>query len=499
MRQAPHPSGEILVAAGRFPGTGRLKDDKSVRRFLASLARDWNVHLCAAGPSREEARGLGNPASGGSITLVGRERDVFLASLKQATSARRYQALLMLDDPLIRSALDPVALHSRLPVVLVMIDPNGTNAFRHSRDMEPPRRPAWCSPAELWCFGDAPPALDTAGLFPGRFRLNGDIDGPWMSRRLRGLLSGARAAPVPGKLVSVIIPCWNNLEYTRRCVESVRRWADVPYELILVDNGSTDGTGAFAASPRAGGAAGRSAGLERAVHVLRNETNLGFAKAVNQGMRKASGDYILWLNNDAMLTPSCLGRMISCLERAPWIGAVGPCTNETVGEQYVANLAGQNPQNLPFMAQAWAMAHYGQAKLIHRLTGFCFLLKRRAMLQTGLLDERFEIGCYEDFDYCLRLRQAGYEIALAQDVFVHHCGHKTFGGRDHLLERAALNREIFVDKWCRRGMEFLDDLDPLLAQRARLQGSAPLPGPAAENGGARHAPPRPPRKTASRR
>src|ERR1044071_10297781 len=95
--------------------------------------------------------------------------------------------------------------------------------------------------------------------------------------------------------VSLVIPLYNQVEYTRRCVESLARCTEQPYELILVDNGSTDGTGEFLASVKA--------------TVIRNAVNLGCAKAWNQGVRAATGDVIGILNNDIVVTPGWLGRL----------------------------------------------------------------------------------------------------------------------------------------------------------------------------------------------
>ena len=89
-------------------------------------------------------------------------------------------------------------------------------------------------------------------------------------------------------------------------------------------------------------------------------------------------------------------------------------------------------------------------------------MQRAAYESVGNLDERFGTGCFEDFDYCLRLRQAGWTLKAAKDVFVWHRHHASFAGYDHFHACAVKNREVFVDKWCRKALSFLDELDPLL-------------------------------------
>ena len=129
-----------------------------------------------------------------------------------------------------------------------------------------------------------------------------------------------RAAEVG--LTSIIIVTFNQVEFTQQCVESVRRMTDEPYELIFVDNGSTDGTVAYL----------ESVGAAR---VIRNQVNRGFPAAVNQGIAVATGDRVLLLNNDTIVTTGWLGRMIATLERDPKIGLVGPCSNFVGSEQQV--------------------------------------------------------------------------------------------------------------------------------------------------------------------
>lgn len=260
-----------------------------------------------------------------------------------------------------------------------------------------------------------------------------------------------KTAPPKQKMTSIIIPCFNNLRYTRECVEHLARNMKSPYELIIVDNGSTDGTAAYVKK------------LAKA-RLIKNRSNLGFAQAVNQGMRAARGEYLVWLNNDVIVTPGWLEGLIACAERSPKIGAVGPCTNETVGYQKVSRVHYRGDKELYRFSQAWSLKNGGKAITAHRLVGFCLLLKREVVEQVGFLDGRFGIGCYEDYDYCLRVRQAGYELACALDVFVHHHGHKSFKNNAAMLAQAARNRDIFLDKWCRQTLGFLDELDPEAAK-----------------------------------
>ncbi len=93
-------------------------------------------------------------------------------------------------------------------------------------------------------------------------------------------------------LTSIIIPCWNQLKFTRQCVAALRQHTRGPWELIVVDNGSTDGTGEYLAGVRDMSAV--------PVTLISNATNLGFPAAINQGLREARGEYLVLLNNDVV-------------------------------------------------------------------------------------------------------------------------------------------------------------------------------------------------------
>ena len=98
----------------------------------------------------------------------------------------------------------------------------------------------------------------------------------------------------PTGLASIIMPCWSQLTFTRQCIAALKRHTRRPWELIAVDNGSTDGTGSYLA--------GVQDGASVPVTVITNPTNRGFPAAVNQGLKAARGEYLVLLNNDVVVT-----------------------------------------------------------------------------------------------------------------------------------------------------------------------------------------------------
>lgn len=248
-------------------------------------------------------------------------------------------------------------------------------------------------------------------------------------------LVGAQPEPIPDfGMTSIVIATHNQLEYTRLCIESIRRLTDEPYELIAVDNASTDGTLEYLqALPRA--------------KVLVNHENRGFPAAANQGLQAAGGDQILLLNNDTVVTTSWLRRMLTTLHGDAKIGLVGSCSNCVSGAQQVP-VGYDDLGGLDGFAWEWGKAHHAEVQDATRLIGFCLLIRRAVVEAVGLLDERFGIGCFEDDDYCLRALQAGWRAVIARDAFVHHYGGRTFVGSG--ADFAAIMRENeqrFRKKW----------------------------------------------------
>lgn len=241
-------------------------------------------------------------------------------------------------------------------------------------------------------------------------------------------------------LASIIILCHNDRRYLRGCAASIRRHTPLPYELIFVDNGSQDG--AYHDLKRIRRASARP------VRIIRNKENRFFAGGNNQGLRAARGEYLVLLNADTIVTPGWLEGLVSCARRDPKIGLVGPYTNQAAGLQVVWPPAYGPTEDLPAWARDWSRARRGRARIVPWLVGFCFLIPRGVFEAVGFLDERFGPGGFEDYDYCLRVRLAGYEMAIAEDVYIHHFGGRGYVNMQYEKLRAG-NRRVYWDKWSR--------------------------------------------------
>ena len=252
-------------------------------------------------------------------------------------------------------------------------------------------------------------------------------------------------------LTSIVIVTFSQLAFTRMCLESIRFRTDEPYELIVVDNGSTDGTIEYL----------RACGD---VKLIENADNRGFPAAANQGILASRGRQILLLNNDVIVTTGWLRRMLDALDASPLpppynlspvtcnlpTGLVGPCSN-AVGSTQQVEIGYDDLASLDGFAWDWGRRHHAQRDEVERLVGFCLLFRRELVDRVGVLDERFGVGNFEDDDFCLRAKQAGYRVVIARDTFIHHFGHRTFAGAG--IDLSALmvkNEQVFQEKWRER-------------------------------------------------
>lgn len=241
-------------------------------------------------------------------------------------------------------------------------------------------------------------------------------------------------------LVSIVILTFNQLEYTKQCVKSIKEYTPETHEIIFVDNGSTDGTVQWLRT------------LTQAIEnfkLIENGRNLGFAKGCNQGIEASQGAYILLLNNDVVVTQGWLSEMLKCINSTDNIGMVGPMSNAVSGPQLVQKVPyGNSMKAMQKFARDFAAENSGKTSEIMRLVGFCLLIRKEVFDIIGGLDENYISGNYEDDDLCLHSYIAGYRNIIAQDVFIHHYGSMTFKG-NAIDYQATMqdNLQYFAGKW----------------------------------------------------
>lgn len=236
-------------------------------------------------------------------------------------------------------------------------------------------------------------------------------------------------------LTSIVMLTYNKLAHTQTCIDSIREFTPADsYELIIVDNHSTDGTIEWLQQ-------------QTDIRTILNSTNQGFPKGCNQGIEMAKGDSILLLNNDTIVTQNWLSNLTTCLFSSPDIGAVGAVTNNCSYSQAIPAIYQCTEEMHKFAAE---FNHSDPDKWEERLklVGFCMLIKKSVIDEIGLLDEAFTPGNYEDDDYSLRIRLAGYKLMLCADTFIHHFGSISFKENNTFYAQLLRdNAKKFEAKW----------------------------------------------------
>jgi len=240
-------------------------------------------------------------------------------------------------------------------------------------------------------------------------------------------------------LVSIIMLSLNQVEWTKRSLESVKTYTDLPYEIIVVDNGSEKETLQHLLD---------FARTEDRIRIISNSENRGFAAGNNQGLTIARGDYFLLLNNDTLVTPGWLRGLLDVFQRFPNTGIAGPMSNCVAGLQLIPSARYRDSEEMEAFAAYWRYMYRRQTILVESVIGFCMLIRRAVVEAIGGLDEIFGKGNFEDNDFCLRARLKGFEVRIAKDVFIHHQGSLTFSSEKIDYSRAMKrNWELFKAKW----------------------------------------------------
>lgn len=227
----------------------------------------------------------------------------------------------------------------------------------------------------------------------------------------------------------LILVTWNHLPYTKQCVESILRSTSLPYRLIIVDNGSAQETLTFLDELEAH-QTGR-------VVTVRNQQNLGWVRAVNEGLRHSQAPYVCLLNNDLIVTSGWLESMIAVAEADPFIGLVNPTYNRC-GESFEAFYRSIPPHPL-------VGARYIE---LNECNGACFLIRRTVLEAIGTLDEAYGLGGLDDSDYSRRAVVAGFQCARAKDAYVFHWENVTVNSIPrYWSEERRRNERLFASRW----------------------------------------------------
>jgi GT2 family glycosyltransferase len=236
--------------------------------------------------------------------------------------------------------------------------------------------------------------------------------------------------------VSIIIPVFNRKDLTRQCLLSLEGMGSpVPFEVVVVDNGSTDGTAAELQSLQ-----GR---LHFSIQIIQLGENRGFAQGCNIGARAASRETLLFLNNDTKAAQDFLARPLALLD-APKVGVVGlkllypDDLIQHAGVAFDAQKLGSHIYR--FYPKDYPPAN--QTRAMQAVTGACLFVRKALFEKLGGFDEAYYNG-QEDLDFCFKVRQAGYAVMYCPEASLYHLESQSEGR----LNRAQQNRALFLSRW----------------------------------------------------
>lgn len=229
--------------------------------------------------------------------------------------------------------------------------------------------------------------------------------------------------------LSIIIVSWNTQDLLKKCLDSIYRYqAGLSLEILVVDNNSIDGTVAMI----------KDEYLQ--VKLIANNKNLGFARANNQAIKLATGEYILLLNPDTEILPNSLETTVKFMADHPHCGALGArlLNHDQTLQPSVRNFPTFWPIFLMLIKAPKIFKHlkpiehylktdfnYNKLQPVDQIMGAFMLIPKKVFSDIGLLDERFFIW-FEEVDLCQRIKKSGQQVIYNPAVAVIHHGGSSF-------------------------------------------------------------------------
>lgn len=234
--------------------------------------------------------------------------------------------------------------------------------------------------------------------------------------------------------ISIIIPIYNAFEETKKCINSVLTKTKIPYELILIDDNSTD--------ERIGILLNEIENLHNVI-IIRNSENKGFVKNINLGIQISSGDVVL-LNSDTIVTPKWLSKLVTAAYSDKRIGTVTPLTNASSVSVPIMGENNEIPKPLTIDDMALLVEKASENVYINSPTGngFCMYIKRKTLNDVGLFDEEnFGKGYGEENDFCMRALYKNWKNIYDDSTFIYHKRSVSFDDNYKNKDKIKLKRE----------------------------------------------------------
>lgn len=244
-------------------------------------------------------------------------------------------------------------------------------------------------------------------------------------------------------LISIVIPVFNKVEYTKQCIESLFRTINLDsgeFEIIIVDDNSSDGTKSYLKT------------LPNCFRIITNINNLGCGKSMNKGARIARGKYLVFLNNDTKALPGWLDELLNVIEVEKNVGIVGCKLLFSDGTiQHAGVIINKNLSVFHiYYRQPGGLPEANELCDYQAVTGACTIIKKELFLEVLCYDEDYS-NSHLDIDLCLKVRQKGYRVLYCPNSVLYHYESISDGRHDHNSE----DEKIFHMKWSNNFRSYL--------------------------------------------
>lgn len=229
----------------------------------------------------------------------------------------------------------------------------------------------------------------------------------------------------------IIILTIDNVPILKRCLESIEKNTLMPVRIFIVNNGGRAESGKYLTSLTDSDSV--------TYRIISHDRNIGFVKGNNEAMKLTASPYVCLLNDDTVVTRGWLSGMIKAAEKNSDIGIINPSSN-TLGV-----LPGRGEDLNSF---AERLRRVGEDIYdLGTASGFCMLIKRELIRKIGYFDEEIDMAFFEDSDYSLRAKEAGYRCVMTNQSYVFHYEHRSFSKVKRIESFFRKNREWFYHKW----------------------------------------------------
>lgn len=236
--------------------------------------------------------------------------------------------------------------------------------------------------------------------------------------------------------IDLILVTYNCSHFLPEFFSMLKKTADIPFQLLVIDNASTDNTRSYLTGLKF------KDPIRNRMKLIFNPKNIGVAKAWNQGIGLSKGNYQVFLNPDIKFTSGWLRQMIQCAENHPDSGVVGA---KILNFNHIIDHAGFLNGVVRGRGETEDAKNYDQEIEVDDIHGCCFLVKRQILNKVGNFDERFFLYA-EEVDFCLRVKKAGFSVFYCPAAIYHYGA----GSQIHFSKRTALYQKSlkkFLEKW----------------------------------------------------